>query len=177
MLSLNGRVRLGAASTVSPHTDGTSRYHYWRNEFDSWAPPRHSLFRRFPTLEIPLETSAMCFSFKSILLRSKSDFLFQQLQQHESKFSRLAQNKSWEIAAGCFLFFFFSSFKAAVGETGGGFASQEHTFLQMPFSSYFTLHKLNIFCQAIWLPCEIELLMWKLYVQAGVSDPLVFVFF
>lgn len=102
------------------------------------------LFRWFPTSEIPLETSALCFSFQSILLWSKSVLLFQKLQPHQSKVSSLPRfGSSKPKQEGCFLFCFvlffrfkfsmFSSSEAPASETGGGFDSQEHSFLQVPF--------------------------------------------
>lgn len=96
--------------------------------------PLPRLFRWFPTSEIPLETSALCFSFQSILLWSKSAFPFQQLQLHQSKgslffpdWAPVNQNKNWEKLLAVFP----SSSETPASETGGSFASQ-HSFLQVP---------------------------------------------
>lgn len=105
--------------------------------------PLLRLCRWFPTSEIQLETSASCSSFQSLHVPPFKVCVTVSAASTTSVEGSLFsapvnQNKNWEkLPAAFFSFFclllFFLSSDAPASEAGGSFASQEHSFLQMPF--------------------------------------------
>lgn len=145
-LTLNALVLQGAASPVFPSSDGTSRY-CWRDELDSSAPLRPSaafvpmvsddgdsagnkrlvflLSKRFAVVKV-------CAPVSAATSRSVEGFLFSPtlLQSAKTRNGKKGPGSCFFLG---FFFLCFSPFKAPASGTGSGVASQEHSFLQMPF--------------------------------------------